>query len=271
MARHLIVDRDGDLVVQRDPDRPAGRLLRQDDVDASYVDLGDPRHLEFDYLRWARLVLRASAARRVVHVGGAACTLARALLAEDPDSRHEVLEVDERVLTVAREHLGLRRQPGLRVRVRDGRVGIAARAAASADAIMIDAFLGARVPRHLVTVEALADCARVAPLTVVNVVDTAGWREARAIAAGLGTAYPQVAALVSGSRRAGNVLLFGARAAPDARRLESAAAADRHPARLLPSGDLGGVPPWRDDADGTRRPTASSNARAITRYPRASG
>ena len=35
----------GDLLVQRDADRPSGRLLRQGDMDASYVDLSDPRHL----------------------------------------------------------------------------------------------------------------------------------------------------------------------------------------------------------------------------------
>src|SRR5579875_2104583 len=104
-AREYLIAAAGDLVVKRDPERPSGRLLRQDDMDASYVDLADARHLEFDYLRWARLILRAYAARRVLHIGGAACTLPRAVLAEDPGSRHEVFEVDERVLDIARVHL----------------------------------------------------------------------------------------------------------------------------------------------------------------------
>jgi hypothetical protein len=246
-ARTLVVAADGDLIVERDPERPSGRLLRQDDMDASYVDLADARHLEFGYLRWTRLVLRAFNARSVLHVGGAACTLARALLAEDRESRHEVVELDDRVFAIARRHLGLRRQPGLRLRVGDGRAAVAARADASADAIVVDAFIGARVPRHLVTSEAFAGYARVAPLTVVNVVDTSGWSDARAIAAGLAEATPYVAGLWSGARRGGNLVLFGSGAKPRCPDLESAAAADTSPARLLRAQDLGGVGAWHDD------------------------
>jgi hypothetical protein len=245
-ARDHVVAVDGDLVVQRDPQRPSGRLLRQGDMDASYVDLADARHLEFDYLRWARLILRSFGARRVLHVGGAACALPRALLAEDSESRHEVIELDERMVQFAREHLGLRRQPGLRLRVSDGRAALARRADGSAEAIVIDAFIGARVPRHLVTREALADCARVAPLTLVNVVDTSGWRDARAVAAGLVDAYPHVAALGPGTRRGGNVVLFGVATQPRYRQLEGLAAADASPARLIPATDLAGAAAWRD-------------------------
>ena len=59
-------------------------------MEASYVDLADPSHLEFDYMRWMRIVLRAARARRVLHVGGGGCALARALAAEDPGGRQEV-------------------------------------------------------------------------------------------------------------------------------------------------------------------------------------
>jgi hypothetical protein len=245
-ARDHVVAVDGDLMVQRDPQRPSGRLLRQGDMDASYVDLADARHLEFDYLRWARLILQSFGARRVLHVGGAACALPRALLAVDSESRHEVFELDERVVQFAREHLGLRRQPGLRLRVGDGRAALAQRADASAEAVVIDAFIGARVPRHLVTREALADCARVAPLTLVNVVDTAGWRDARAVAAALADAYTNVAALGPGTRRGGNVVLFGAATEPRYRQLEGRAASDASPARLIPAADLAGAVAWRD-------------------------
>src|SRR3954447_2879880 len=75
----LLVAESGKLTVLRDAERPAGRLLRQGDREASYVDLADPRHLEFDYLRWSAIVLEASGARDIVHVGGAGCALARAL------------------------------------------------------------------------------------------------------------------------------------------------------------------------------------------------
>src|SRR6201990_1956587 len=111
-----ILAQDGDLLVQRDADRPSGRLLRHGDMDASYVDLADPRHLEFDYLRRMRDLVEALRARRGVHVGGRARALARALAVTDRERRQVVVEVDPDVLAVAREHLGLRRAPGLRVR-----------------------------------------------------------------------------------------------------------------------------------------------------------
>ena len=122
-----IVATAGDLLVQRDAGRPTGRLLRQGDMDASYVDLADPRHLEFDYLRRMRDLVEALDARRVVHIGGAACALARALAAADPAQRQVVVEVDGTVLDLARAHLGLQRGPGLRVREADGRAFLAGR------------------------------------------------------------------------------------------------------------------------------------------------
>src|SRR5450755_2684510 len=132
-----VVARRGDLVVEQDRIRPSGRLLRRAGMDCSYVDLADPSHLEFDYLRWMRIVLRSAHARRVLHVGGGACALARALAAEDPAGRQHVCEVDADVLALAREHLGLRRMPGLQVRRAEGRGFVRRQASASWDAIVI--------------------------------------------------------------------------------------------------------------------------------------
>jgi spermidine synthase len=244
----------GELTVLRDRERPSGRLLRQREMEASYVDLADARHIEFDYLRRMRDLVVAAGARRVVHVGGAGCALARALAAERPGDRQEVIELDAAVVELARAHLGLRRAPGLRVRVGDGRAVLSGRPDGSADAVLIDAFVGAQVPRHLVTVEALRDLARVAGLAAVNVVDTRAMPGATAIAAGLDAAFPVVLALgapaVLGKRRGGNVILAGAHALPPLERLRALAAADRSPAAVLAPGDMpafiGGAPPWRD-------------------------
>jgi hypothetical protein len=242
------VARRGELVAERDPRRPSGRLLRQRDMDASYVDLADPLHLEFDYLRWIRIVLRAAHARRVLHVGGGACALARALAAEDPDGRQEVCEIDADVLALAREHLGLRRAAGLHVRHAEGRAYVAAQPAASWDAIVIDAFVGAAVPRRLITAEALSDVARVAPLALVNVVDNRAAREVGAVAAGLAQAYPRAWAL---GGRVGNTVVAGGAVTLDLRPIAARAAADPSPARLTPpramAQRLAGTPPLRDD------------------------
>lgn len=199
-------------------------------MDASYVDLSDPRHLEFDYLRWMAIVLRAAGARRVLHIGGGACALARALAAEDPEGRQEVCEVDADVLELARRHLGLRRMPGLRVRHAEGRAALRARADASLDAVAVDAFVGARVPASLTTATAMADAARVAALTVVNVLDDRRGGEVTAIAAALRDAYPRVWAL---GGRVGNTVLAGDRIGFDLSRIAARAAADPSPARLI--------------------------------------
>jgi spermidine synthase len=253
----LLVAAEGDLAVLRDAVRPTGRLLRQGDMDASYVDLADPRHLEFDYLRWMAVLADAVDARDIVHVGGAGCALARALAAGRPDRRQEVVEVDAAVVELARAHLGLRRVPGLKVRTGDGRAAIARRADRSADAVLVDAFVGARVPRHLAAAAALADMARVlrrGGVAAINVVDARGLPDTRAIAAGMRAAFETVIALgaapVLHARRTGNVVLAAAHGDLPLERVRARAAADRSPALLLDPEEVRsltcGTPPWSD-------------------------
>src|SRR4051794_34177656 len=121
----VIVAAAGDLIVQRDGGRPSGRLLRHGDMDASYVDLADPRHLEFDYLRRMRDVVEVLRARRVVHVGGAACALARAPAAGDRERGPGGGEIDAGGLAVARGDPRPPGAPGGRGRPR-GRRGLPA-------------------------------------------------------------------------------------------------------------------------------------------------
>ena len=142
----------------------------------------------------------------MLHIGGGACALARALAAEDPTGLQEVCEFDADVLAIAREHLGLRRAPGLRVRHAEGREHLAAQRHDSWDAVVIDAFIGARVPARLMTADALADAARVAPLTLVNVVDTRSARDINAATAAMAAAYPSVWTL---GRLPGNTIIGG--------------------------------------------------------------
>jgi spermidine synthase len=244
-----VIAQRGELTAERDPMRPSGRWLRQAGMDASYVDLANPGHLEFDYLRWIRLVLRAARAHRVLHVGGGACALARALAAEDPGGLQEVCEVDADVLEMARSYLGLRRTPGLRVRQAEGRAHLARQPDGRWDAVVIDAFVGATVPRALTTVQAFAEVARVAPLGVINVVDNRSARDVRAVASALTVSYPLVWAL---GHRTGNTVVVGEAADLDLDldRILARVAADPSPARLLEPWAMrafvGGTPPRVD-------------------------
>jgi len=224
-------------------------------MDASYVDLADPAHLEFDYMRWMRIILRAGRARRVLHVGGGACALARALATEDPGGLQQVCEVDADVLAVAREHLGLRRAAGLRVRRAEGRAFVARQTDDDWDAIAIDAFIAATVPRSLITVEALTDAARVAPLTLINVLDDRSARDVRRIGAALSEAYPHVWAL---GHRSGNTIVTGSAGPLRLNRIGAQAAADPSPARLTPPAAMArlvsGTAPLRDEDIGVIAP-----------------
>jgi hypothetical protein len=252
MARRRAASREiarrGDLVVERDRWRSSGRLLLQGSMEASYVDLADPRHLEFDYLRWIRMVLRVARARQVVHVGGAGCALARALAAEDPGGLQQVCEVDGTVLELARAHLGLRRAAGLRVRRIEGRRFVSAQADRSWDAVVTDAFVGACVPPALITAQALSDTARVAPLALINLLDNRAARDVGTVAAGLATAYPRVWAI---GGRGGNRIIVGGRAQLDLDLIAARLAADPSPARVLRGATLArialGAAPLHDE------------------------
>jgi spermidine synthase len=71
-----------------DPDRPRAWTLVVDGTPQSHVDLDDPRHLEFEYMRrLGHLIdLAAPPARplRVLHLGAGALTLARYVAATRP-------------------------------------------------------------------------------------------------------------------------------------------------------------------------------------------
>ena len=137
---------------------------------------------------------------------------------------------------------------GLRVRQVEGRAFLAGQEQRVWDAIVIDAFVGASVPRRLITVQATAEAARVAPLCLVNVIDNRSANEVRAVAAALATAYPQVWAL---GGRAGNTVVVGSMDKLALDRIAARAAADPSPARLTPPPALNrlaaGTHPWRDE------------------------
>jgi hypothetical protein len=166
-------------------------VLRVDGSLQSQVDLADPTHLSFEYVRRIGDVLDAIAPRRqpisVLHIGGAGLTLARYVAATRPRSRQIVLEPDEDLTEFVRETLPLPKRAGIKVRPVTGRAGIAEVYPDSVDVVIVDAFVREAVPANLVTAEFVAECSRVlrpAGLLVLNLIDgTTGLSFVRRVAA----------------------------------------------------------------------------------------
>jgi MFS family permease len=200
--------------VTEDEARASGRTLVLDDLRHSYVDLDDPRHLEFAYVRWIGGLIDARRPRDVVFLGGGGFTLPRYVEATLPGSRSLVLEVDRALVDLNRERLGLRTSERLRVRVGDARMTLRDVPRGSADVVVGDAFGGMSVPWHLTTREFLADVRRVlrpGGVYAMNVIDYGELAFARAEAATLRSVFGHVAA-VDDADPGGNILLIASTA-----------------------------------------------------------
>ena len=233
-----------DFSLQPDRDRGTGFLLQVGQTDQSYVDLDDPEWLEFDYIqRMADALEEFAPGRepiRVIHVGGAGMTLARYVAATRPRSPQIVLEPDEALTAYVREHLPLPQRSGIKVRGIDGRAGLAAMRPDYADVIIVDAFVGARVPSDLTTIESLTQAAAVlvpGGLLMLNLTDRAPFDYVRRVLAGLKGALPQV--LLSAEpatfkgRRFGNVLVCASTAELPVANLATKASRSAFPYRVI--------------------------------------
>lgn len=164
--------------VEADPARPNGRLLLLNSARHSYVDLADPRHLEFAYAQWmgAFIDLHTPAGNplRALHVGGGGFTLPRYVAATRPGSFGRVLELDGELIELDREKLGVTPGPELEIVVGDARTGLARQPTGDFDLVVGDAFGHLVVPWHLTTLEFVSDIRRVlrpGGAYAVNVID----------------------------------------------------------------------------------------------------
>jgi spermidine synthase len=178
------------LSVEPDPDRDSGRLLVLDGVHHSYVDLEDPKYLDFDYTQAIASVVDTAFPReeplRGYHLGGGGLTIPRYLAEVRPGTTSRVSEIDPGVVRVDTERLGQDLGDDVDVRVEDGRLALDALDEGSFDLVVGDAFGGVSVPWHLTTVEAVSGIRRALDrrgVYVANLIDHGPLAFARAAVA----------------------------------------------------------------------------------------
>ncbi|MCU1617160.1 MAG: hypothetical protein JWO98_4700 [Frankiales bacterium] len=227
-----------------DADRDGSWMLLVNDTPQSHVDLDDPAHLEFEYVRRMGHVVDLAAEETrpldVVHLGGGALTLPRYVATTRPGSRQRVMEIDEPLTELVRAHLPLPKGARVRVRAADAREGLAALPPDSADVVLTDVFAGARTPAHLTTVEFQAEVRRVlrpGGIGAANVADGPPLRFARAQVATLRAVFPHVCLLAEPGtlrgRRFGNLVAVASDAPLPVAALTRRTAADPMPARVV--------------------------------------
>ncbi|KQU00534.1 spermidine synthase [Sanguibacter sp. Leaf3] len=185
-----------ELVLDRDDHRSITVMLNG--VPSSFIDLDDPTNVGFEYMEIMSAVLddRTEGPLDVVHLGAAGCAMARSVDARRPGSRQIGIDIDARLLELARSWFDLPRSPRLRLRAGDAREQLATLATSSVDVVVRDVFAGDSTPGHLLTVEFVVDVLRVlrpGGLYLVNCADKPPLSTARAEVATIRAALDSVA------------------------------------------------------------------------------
>ncbi len=233
----------GTAKLMPDVDRERAWLLTVDGAPQSYVDLDEPAHLEFEYVRRLGHVLdvvaEPGAPLDALHLGGGGLTLPRYLAATRPGSRQQVVEVDRELLDLVVEELPLPAGSGVVPHAADALAWLGTAPDDSADVLVADVFGGSRVPAHLTTVTYVREAARVlrpGGVYLANLPDAAPFVFLRSQLATLATRFAELVLIaepgVLRGRRFGNAVLVASHRPLDIPALCRATAADAFPARV---------------------------------------
>ncbi|MEU7906758.1 fused MFS/spermidine synthase [Actinoplanes sp. NPDC049118] len=223
--------------------RERGWTLLVEGVPQSYVDLGDPTYLAFEYVRRLATVLRLAAPAgvplTVLHLGGGALTLPRWVEATRPGSAQTVVERDGLLLALVSRSLPWPAR--FEVVAGDAREFADKAEPQGYDVIVVDVFEGAAMPASVAGVGFAAAAARLLRargVLAMNLTDVPPLRNSRIQAATLLAALGDVALIAPPGmlrgRRAGNVVLAATRepGVLDIERLTRSMARDAEPARV---------------------------------------
>lgn len=241
--------------VEIDEERTSGRILWLDTIRHSYVDLDDPTHLEFRYMRLFADLIDSQAGPGPIdalHIGGGGFTLPQWLEATRPGSSSTVLEIDGGLVELAEERLGIDSAAFGEILVGDARLTLGTLPDGAFDVVVGDAFGGISVPWHLTTREFIGEIeATMRPdgIYVMNVLDRPPSAFARAEAATLREVFDHVAVVappdyLSGAD-GGNFILAGSQVPFDVAALDRALRERGAESIVIAGSD---VDDWIDDA-----------------------
>ena len=200
-----------------------GWLLLINGVQSSHVIVGQPRMLDFEYMRWIAAVLDSHIQihlnpekLRITHLGGGACSLARYCADVYPNSRNTVVELDAKLAEHVRDWFDIPKSPRVKIRVGDAGTVTRSFAPASRDVVIRDVFAVDKTPVELTGVDFVRTVDHsLAPggLYILNCGDDRALNAARAEAAALLEVFEYVSivadsAMLKGRRR-GNIILAG--------------------------------------------------------------
>ncbi|GAA1981707.1 fused MFS/spermidine synthase [Catenulispora subtropica] len=247
----------------RDLDRRNAFQLMIGGIPHSHVDLDDPTHLEYEYVRQiAHMVDLAAAERaplRVLHLGGGGLTLPRYIAVTRPGSGQQVVEIDGKLLDFVRQELPLPRNARVRLRCGDARDLLGRVPEGAFDMTVTDVYAAARVPGHLTSSEYVGLSKRALRPDGVHAANLAdgdgtGLSFTRTQIANARHHFAHVALLadpgILRGRKFGNVVLLASDAPLPIQGLVRRAASDPFPCRVLHGEELtafqGGAKPVSD-------------------------
>ncbi|WP_150307830.1 spermidine synthase [Planctomonas psychrotolerans] len=242
----------GTARLETDRHSPGSLTLVVDGTPQSHVDVDDPSHLSFEYVRrighLIDLVAPEGESITAVHLGAGALTLPRYVAHTRPGSRQQVVELERGLVDMVREAAPFPRAAQIRLRYGDAREVLAKLPEGlrgSADLVVVDIFSGARTPAHVTSVEFYREViALLAPsgILAVNVADGAGLTFARSQLSTVAHLLPHVAALADTQmlkgRRFGNIVVAASATPLPTGSLPRLLAGDSSPAKMVDGREL---------------------------------
>jgi len=261
MAHHVPTDGDdagsgeitigaGQARIEVDRYSPGSYTLLVDGTPQSHVDLEDPTHLVFEYVRRIghAIDLLPDGPITALHLGAGALTLPRYVEATRPGSRQQVIELEAGLVDLVRAQLPLPKGASMRIRYGDARevmLKLPAGLRGTVDLLVVDVFGGSRIPSHVTSLEfytAAAEFLSPTGMLVVNSADGAGLAFARGQASTLGTVLEHTAAVADAAtlkgRRFGNVVLIGSKSPLPTDRMPRLYSSDPLPAKVVAGREL---------------------------------